>query len=207
MKPHRTLLTFAAALALGLGAATQSRAAIVVTLPTATVAGSIVITNDINFTVTRTGNMIWIALDEWVLSDGSRTSFSGSAVSGPIRYSINSGAVSTVGFASAEAFLDNHTVNSLDLTTNDGFLTTSSPISLTTGDVFTLKAAIFPLAANSLPSGFNPQAQQVFTGNAFLMNNSLNRLSANTPVGGAVPEPGTAALGALAGLTLLRRRR
>jgi hypothetical protein len=204
MISKRSLLLPLAALALGLGAASQSRAAIVVTLPTPTVAGSIVITNDLNFIATANGTMIGLVFDEWVLNDGSRNSFGGSAISGSLSYSVNGGAVATSGLSS---FLDNHTVNSGTFTPNDGFVSQFTPISLTVGDVFTLKASGFTLAANSLPSGFNPQTQQVFTGNAFLLNTSFARFSDNTPVGGAVPEPGTAALGALAGLALVRRRR
>jgi hypothetical protein len=93
-----------------------------------------------------------------------------------------------------------------DLTQNDGYLYMTTPISLSLGDVFTLKAATYTLAANSLPPGFNPQAQQSFTGNMFLINVSGVRLSGDSSAG-PVPEPGSTMLGALAGLSLLRRRR
>lgn len=199
---HRTLLILAAAL--GLGAATQSQAAIVVTLPTATVAGSIVITDDINFTITTAGQIQGIILDEWVTSNGTQASIAAFFISpDQMSYSINGGSPAT---ASWSGFFDNFSSTFGSITPNDGYFW-SSPITVTVNDVFTLKSAAYNLAPGSLPPSFNPQAEQTFTGEAFLISGSTARLSANTPVGGAVPEPGTAALGVLAGLTLLRRRR
>ena len=174
-------------------------AAIVVTLPTATVAGSIVITNDINFTITTAGLVQIVVFDEWVTSDGSNSAISGSAIAPGIAYSVNGGSPAA---GIPILFLDNGNGTALDLTANDGFLAFLSS-SVAVNDTFTLKAASYSIAAGSLPPGFNPQGSQTFAGNAFLTDAPGNRLSANA----AVPEPGTTLLGALAGLALLRRRR
>jgi hypothetical protein len=202
MTSKRTLLLPLAALALGLSAASQSHAAIVVTLPTATVAGSIVITNDINFTVTTAGNVASLVFDEWVVSDGARNTLFSPNVSPNVDYSLN-GSPSSGGIF---FFGDNLGFTFNAMTANDGQLVFTGP-TVTGSDLFTIKAATYNIAAGSLPSGFNPLTAQTFTGQAFIADGSNIRLSANTPVGGAIPEPGTTALGALAGLTLLRRRR
>lgn len=199
-----TLRSLLASLALAALSATRADAAVIVTLPTPSEAGSIVIENDIHFTITTAGNIYEIVFDEWVTSDGSFDSIPESAISPfNLSYSLNGGATATLPWSH---FVDNQAVSVSDITPNDGIFHLDTPLSVTVGNVFTLKAATYTLAAGSLPAGFNPQAGQTFTGNAFLAGFSSTRLSANTPVD-AVPEPSRALL-LLGGLsTLVFRRR
>ena len=201
-RPSLSLLFTATALLSG--AAATSNAASIVVAPTASTAGSINITHDITVIVTVAGSASYLALDEWVIADGATTN---AVVGSPtaaqsFQYSLN-GSPNKTG-ASQSQIYDNLSIGAA--TVNDGLLifdNSSSGNALSVGQTFTLRAGSFGL--NSGP-GFNPQATQTFTGNVFLMSSGGVRLSANTPAG-AVPEPGTALLGALAGLTLLRRRR
>ncbi len=201
MKP--ILKSLLASLVLAALSATSADAAVIVTLPTTTEAGSIVITQDINFTITTSGSVRDVVFDEWVTSDGSSEAFfSGSISPNLLSYSLNGGATATVQLS---IFRDNEIISN-DITPNDGYLFIGTTVPTTLDDVFTVKAATFTLAANSLPAGFNPQAAQTFTGNAFLTTTLGDRLTANTSVG-AVPEPSRALL-LLGGLsTLVFRRR
>jgi hypothetical protein len=191
-----------ASLALTAICASTAGASIIVTLPTASVTGSIEITNDISFTVTSPGSMVHVVLDEWVTSDGGRDSIGGLSISPSFNYSLNGGSTLSTPLASGAGFSDNYNTTSNALTPNDGRFTLSGGIILSPGDIFTIKAMTYTLAANSMPLGFNSQAQQTFTGNLFLASLNLNRLTSSV----AVPEPSTAALVSLAGLGLFRRR-
>lgn len=204
MKSPTSLLKTALAL-LTLTAA-PAFSAIVVTLPTATVAGSIVFTQDINFTITAAGLVQALVFDEWVTSDGTQRSIGGAAFTPrPLTYSLNAGSATGVNIS---VLNDNLAGTATDLTANDGYIFFNSLLpSVGLNDIFTVKAAAYTIAAGSMPSGFNPQTQQTFTGNAFLGNPEGARLSANTPVGAAVPEPGSLGLLALGGLAATRRRR
>lgn len=205
----RTLLTLACAFGSALSAATQSQAALIVTLPTASTAGSIVITHDINFTITSAGQATVMYFDEWVTNDGARTTVDPAKVSpASLIYSLNGGSNLTVDWNPTGAFADNTNLGYGSVTVNDGYLQWAgySAIEVAVNDVLTIKAATYTLAAGSLP-GFNPQANQTFTGNAFLGDFSGNLRSGLTPVG-SVPEPSCALLltGALIPLSLRRRR-
>jgi hypothetical protein len=203
MKP--SLKSLFASLALGALSATSADAAVIVTFPTPSLPGSIVFTNDINFTITTGGDVRGVAFDEWVTNSTNTSSILGASISPNLSYSLNGGATATLGFAQFTASYAN---SSGALTPNDGYLYGLTSVTTTAGDVFTLKAATYTLAAGSLPVDFNPQAAQTFTGNAFLFAAvTADRRSANTPVGGAVPEPSHALL-LLGGLsTLVFRRR
>ena len=186
------------------GVAATSNAAIIVVAPTTSTAGSINITHDITVIVTVAGSASFLALDEWVIYDGKITygSLGSPTASQFFQYSLN-GSPNKIG-DSLNDILDNVPFGAV--TANDGLLLfddSSFGNALTVGQTFTLRAGSFDV--RTVP-GFNPQATQTFTGNVYLTNSSGVRMSANTPVG-AVPEPGTALLGALTGLTLLRRRR
>lgn len=201
MKP--TLKSLLASLVLAAMSATSADAAVIVTLPTVSTAGSMVFTQDINFIITSTGGYVFnVVFDEWVTSDGSRTNLDLSP--SLLSYSLNGGAPETVALS---ILVDNNNFAAGDITPNDGSINFPLGVFTTLGDVFTLKAATYTLAANSLTAGFNPQADQTFTGNAFLVTTSKggSRRSANTSVG-AVPEPSRALL-VLCGLSTLAFRR
>ncbi|MDB6070588.1 MAG: hypothetical protein JWL81_1759 [Verrucomicrobiales bacterium] len=199
--PTSLLITSLALLTL---TAAPAFSAIVVTLPTATVAGSLVITQDINFTITKAGFLQALVFDEWVTSDGAGNVIDGAAFTPrPLPYSLNGGLPTGVNF---NFLLDNAAATSSDVTPNDGFILFNA-LSVALNHSFTVKAATYTIAAGSMPSGFNPQTQQTFTGNAFLGTGAGQRLSANTPVGAAVPEPGSLGLLALGGLAAATRRR
>jgi hypothetical protein len=183
-------------------AGTTSQAAVIVTLPTPTTAGSFVITHDVTFTVSAPSgsSLAGFVFDEWVTSDGSLNGFTGGA------FSPNSGVYSHNGGSAAgsiNGFMDNIASAAGDLTANDGYiLTTQTLVNL--GDTITLKAASYTLAAGSLPAGFNAGVAQTFTGDIWPFSTAAGRLSPSVP---AVPEPSAALLGGLAGIAGLRRRR
>ena len=181
---------------------TQSEASIVVTLPTTTTAGSIFITADISYTIAVAGSAALIVFDNWVTPDGSFSFINGASIAPDLAYNINGGPQQSAGW-NTTGFVDNVGSSFEGITPADGYLVLGQFITLATNNVLTLKAATYMLAASSLPSGFNPAAAQTFTGSSFLADLEGKRLSALT----VVPEPGATVLGALAGLTLLRRRR
>lgn len=189
--------------ALVLCAVVESRAGIIVTLPTATVPGSLVVTEDVEFTITSPGDVDVIVFDEWVAADAFTDTILPANIGPAIAYSLNNGP--TV-LANQKGLFDNLSASLYDVTANDGFWGAAIG-SVLLSDVVILKAATYTLAAGSLPAHFNPAAAQTFTGEAFLTDPFGNRLSGNTSVGGAVPEPGTIGLGLLSGLAFLGRRR
>ncbi|MDB6070589.1 MAG: hypothetical protein JWL81_1760 [Verrucomicrobiales bacterium] len=204
MKPHPAPCLLATLALLTLTAA-PAFSAIVVTLPTATVDGSFVITQDINFTITAGGSVRNLVIDEWVTSDGVGDFIFGSYITpGQMTYSLNAGSATGV---SIGGISDNRAANAGNVTPNDGYIYLNTAILVSLNDILTVKAATYTLAAGSLPANFNRQTQQTFTGNAFLTNDFGARLSANTPVGTAVPEPGSLGLLALGGLAAATRRR
>jgi hypothetical protein len=184
--------------------ALPSQAAVIVTLPTPSTTGSLVITNDISFTLTAAlavGNFFEVVFDEWVTSDGGTNTTS---ITTPVLLAKNGTAFTTT----FNTINDNLATTTGDITPNDGFLDLGTPQAFAIGDILTLKAATYVLATH--PGGLNPQANQTFTGNAFLAFDygiSGIRISADTSVG-AVPEPSRALLllGGLAGVALRRRR-
>lgn len=191
------------ALAIGHVAISRSQAAVVVTLPTVSAPGSVVFTQDIDLTITNAGTFQALYFDDWVTSDGtlSRIITFGTP---NLTYQLNGGASAILALSN---FTDNLSFSFSGVTSGDGFLVFASPLAVAINDVFTVKAQTLTIPAGVLPSDFNPQANQVFTGNAFLADeSSFERLSVLTSVG-AIPEPSTIALGCIASLTLLRRRR
>ncbi len=166
---------------------------IVVTAPTASSNGSFQITTDITFAITTSGTAHVFLLDEWVTSDNSWTF---SNYSPDLQISVNNGASG----AYAGRFADNFNSFGFQLSPNDGYLVTNAVISVTSGDNVTLKAGTYSLGS---VEGFNPQANQTFTGNMFLTDVIGVRLSDIV----ALPEPSTFLLMLSAGLVMSPIRR
>jgi hypothetical protein len=179
-RPFRIAILSFAALGVLVLAAPQARAALIVVAPTSSTNGSITITNDITFTISTAGNAQVFALDEWVTSDGAQN---GSAVSPDLSVSVNGGAPG----GHPNTFFDNLAMTVGAITPNDGYFYLSNAFAVSAGNTVTLKAATYTLAATP---GFNPQANQTFTGNMFITDDVGNQLS-NVVAAGAVPEPST----------------
>jgi len=178
----------------------QANGAITVSLPTATKGASIVIDAPIIFTITTSGNVYAIAFDEWVVSDGNQDHIFLNNVL--FSYQLNGGIVSTTTVVS---LLDNTAfVGVYGLSANDGYFTFGNTIAVTVGDTITiLPQSIQPGFTGSKPA-FNPQAEQTFTGNTFLVGVvGASRLSNLV----TVPEPSASLLSSLCALALLCRRR
>jgi hypothetical protein len=205
--------SFLASLALFTLSAIHTDAAVIVTLPTATTAGSIVITQDITFTLTgsvgATAHME-VVFDEWVTSDGGLNSFNSTPITpNTFSFAKNDVLMSSLNITTSNILVDNQ-ANSGAITPNDGFLDFRPGVALTPGDTFTLKAATYTMPAGTTNQNFNLQANQTFTGNAFLASDYFDsgaRLSSNVSLG-AVPEPSRALLmlGGLSTLAFRRRR-
>lgn len=196
----RFLLASLALLALSLS---RVNAAVIVTLATPSTVGSIEITQDINFTITTAGSVRGFVFDEWVTSDGLQNGIAFGFTPNALSYSINAGATSTT---TISALQDNAGSSTFALTPNDGYLF-FNPLSVAVNDIFTVKAGTYTLAVNSTPSGFNPQANQTFAGNTFMIDGVGGRMSADTSAG-AVPEASRALLllGGFGALVFRRRR-
>jgi hypothetical protein len=193
---HTIILTLAAFSLLAL-AASQAQAALVVVAPTSSTNGSLTITNDITFTISTAGNAALFALDEWVTSDGTQNGSPFAALA----ISLNGAAPFT---RDGELF-DNLNSTAGAVTPNDGYLFFGPTFGVAIGDTVTLKAGTYTLGATP---GFNPQANQTFTGNMFIADNSGTQLS-NIVAASAVPEPttiGLLAVGGITGLAVARRR-
>lgn len=169
----RQALTFLA-LACGL-LAPAAQAAIKVVVPTTTTAGSLQITQDITFPITKTGGAKVLVLDEWVNSDGANI---GLSISANLTYSINGGANQNVLLI---GIYDNQAFPFGGFTANDGYLTLLTAIPVAIGDTLTIRSATFVLPPQGNSSTFNPQANQTFTGNIFVTDNNTEKISSNVP--------------------------
>jgi hypothetical protein len=90
--------------------------------------------------------------------------------------------------------------NQASASIHDGILAFSVPHVWQQRDTFTIKAGLYNLQTSGT---FEPRSGTVFTGNVFLANNSFERVSSVQ----AMPEAGTAVLGALGLSCLFLRRR
>ena len=151
---------------------------IAVVRPTTTTAGSMTILKDITFNITVTGTTQLVVLDEWVTSDGTPTFY---PVSGTYTYSINGAANQTLPMNS---LLDNSTGGFGAVSANDGYFYPSSAIPVAAGNTFTIRSGTYVLPAAGNAASFNPQANQTFTGNVFLVNSAGTRISDIVQLGG-----------------------
>jgi len=170
-----------------------SHAAVIVIAPTGSTSGSLQITNDIVFTITSNGNAAFFVFDEWVISDGSMTF---STLSPMASISLNGAAP----MSKSMGLIDNLTMTQGQMTPNDGLLAIANgldTIPVITGNTLTLRAGSYSLSA---VSNFNPQTNQTFTGNMFVVDSSVAGQRISNIV--AVPEPATNAL-ILAGMATI----
>ncbi|RPJ33996.1 MAG: PEP-CTERM sorting domain-containing protein [Verrucomicrobiaceae bacterium] len=198
MKKKYTVLRFFA-LSLGLTLHAES-ASVTIVAPTSLHNGSLTISDDIVFTITTSFNSsVNFVMDEWVTGDGNANGF-GLANPG-LAVSLNFGAVDT----SASYIFDNpNSFDSFpDLSANDGWFGRYL-VPLFVGDVVTLKSGSYQILADST-AGFNPLANQVFTGNMFIMDGNTTTRVSNIV---ALPEPSSVFLFScsLVGLASRRRR-
>lgn len=160
---------------------------ITVVAPTTTAAGSLTIKRDIAFPVTRTGVLQIIVFDNWVTSDGNRTSL---ILSGSIRYTKNGTPGSfTQGNSPTDSpnlLFDNLTYDAGSITPDDGYIQLQTQaIGVAADDVFVLKSGTYVLPADSGAGQFNRQANQTFAGKVFLTNSNGVRASSSVQL--AVP--------------------
>ena len=166
--------------------------AIVVVAPTASASGSFYVTEDVTFqiTIASENRSIGFHFDEWVTSDGNQTF---AAFAPDLALSING--ISTT---YAGDFADNLTFKVNEVSANDGYFITRSPISLAVGDILTVKAGSYTLQPTP---NFNPQATQTFVGEFFVANENGIKLADSV----IVPEPSSMLL-VVVGLLLMHRR-
>lgn len=171
-----------------------AEAAVIVTLPTATTTGSIVFTHDLTFTIlgdSGRGILGFIVFDEWVTSDGSRSAIALPTPYHDLHYSMNGGP-DEARWIRYGGLVDNFAGTEASVTPNDGYFGARDIMPLEAGDVLTLKAATYILPMVDVPD-FNPQANQVFTGNVFIIGPFGYALT-DMVSAGPVPEPSCALL-------------
>ncbi len=179
-----------------------ANAAVIMVAPTSILPGSLQITQDIVFPVNAAGGLQTIVFDDWVLGfDGSYNLASSTQ---PILYSFNAGPTTALGTSSLVG--DNYgtpgpVVPALD--GRDGLLISpSASLTVVNGDIFTLKAGLYPIAP---VAGFNPATTQTFNGNAFLATLTGIALSPRVPVT-TIPEPSSLLALGLSSILLLNLR-
>lgn len=184
--------------------ATASHAAITITLPTLTTVGSVVIDAPIAFLITKAGSVQGIVFDEWVTSDGTKSTlvFAKDTIA---YYNINGGSTQQLTFDIINRFalVDNLAGIAKSISANDGFIEIPVSSAVVIGNIFTLLPSTLVLPAQTV-SNFNPAAAQIVTEKVFLAGQSGEALSGLTS---AVPEPSAALLSLLGAGLLVRRRR
>lgn len=172
--------------------------------PGGTLLPTLTITTDVNFHIQESGEVRFFAFDNWLPSDpmGISTTLPAPFGIGPsaMTYQINGG---TIQLANIDGFFDSWG-NSGEMTVMDGGFAFVSTISVSAGDVLTIRSQSFTLGTLTHPSGsiVPSPIPALFEGPAYVSNNVgaiLGRVA-------NVPEPSSAAFGFLAVLVLLRRR-
>lgn len=180
----------------------RAAAQMIVNGPTTTQTGSLVITQDIVYTITSNisaGSPFALVLDEWTTSNTDIVT-TYTDLGTPLVFMLNDIQLNSV---TSTGLGDNVTSPNNDFTSNDGFFIIYSVPQMRTGDKLTLKAGSFVLSKTNPSQGvFNPQATQTFAGNTFLTNSAAVRISNVV----AVPEPGSTIFGLASCVLLLTRR-
>jgi hypothetical protein len=172
-----------------------ANSAIILSGDVASGSGVLTFTTDYSFNITSNGTVRGIAFDEWgVTNDENRAV---TFVSESINTLLNGVLSSLPDIIMA----DNAGDIFGDLTPADAYLfATTSGILVSVGDILTIQASSFNLAAIS---NWNSNVDGQFDGDLFLIDNVGIRLSEN---GAAVPEPSTLAVLALGLIGLGARR-
>jgi hypothetical protein len=181
-------------LALGLTMSGISQAAIIVTPPTSSTAGSFTITEDITFTVVNSYglNGFFIILDDFAAtSDGTQTFVS---ITDSVPYSVNGTPFSSTGY-----FVDNLDQSIGSVTPNDSYFYVDTSTFYQAGDVVVVESGTYAIAPTT---DFNSLVSGTFSGTAIAVDNGGNVLTNVT----SVPEA-SSSLMALAGVAFMGIRR
>ncbi|HEV7403994.1 MAG TPA: DUF4394 domain-containing protein [Chthoniobacteraceae bacterium] len=152
----------------GTGAAPRG---ITVILPTATTPGTLTIHGDIAF-ATTSNSVRGFALDEWVADDGTLSTL-GLGLS--LHATLNGAPLELP----SPSLVDNQFGSLGALTENDGSVVAAQAVPVQLGDALVIKAGAYAIPPGGT-AGFNPQAQQTFTGKVFLLDGNLQ--SASDPI-------------------------
>ena len=161
--------------------------------------GKFVISEDLTFKITTTGNVRFVNFDEWVASNDGDATFL-ALLPGQLVISVNGQL--DVSYGGMKLCDGNWTGG--NVTANDFYFFSDGIIPVTAGDTLTVRSGSWSIPASP---GFPAGAAKVFVGNAYLSigTGTGARISEIT----AVPEPTTAILAGLGalGMALDRRRK
>jgi len=167
------------------GALAPARGAVVIVAPVfATTPGSMQITEDITFTITKPFSIFsYIVFEDLVQTNDGNSD--GAGLTPNLAFTIYGSATTLP----VSYFVDNSTPAFGDVTETDGYIGGNEIYEVSPGDTVTLAAGTYAIADNY--SNFNPQTTQTFTGNMFLVDSDGKKISDVA----AVPEPSAWALG------------
>ncbi|AEP29760.1 PEP-CTERM sorting domain-containing protein [Brumicola nitratireducens] len=155
--------------------------------------GVLKLTTDYRFEVTSAGIVRIMVFDEWAVTSGIRRL---SILSGPFSLLVNG---VDAGVAAAGMY-DSFSFTSNDVSPADTYMYWNNNISVTIGDILTIKAGSWDLSAIA---GWNTNVSGQFDGELFLTDDVGVKRTGN---GVAVPEPSTLAILALSLIGLGARR-
>lgn len=161
--------------------------------------GKFVISEDLTFKITTTGNVRFVNFDEWVASNDGDATFLALL---PDQLVISVNGQLDVSYSGMKLADGNWTGG--DVTANDFYFFSDGIIPVTAGDTLTVRSGTWSIPASP---GFPASAAKVFVGNAYLstgtgMGEMVSEIT-------AIPEPTTAILAGLGalGMALNRRRK